>query len=175
VGETVWRSLRGAEARTWGRTLFAAAWILGQLALVVTADARPDHAFGFRMFQESSTIHVHLAREVDAPSGHGTITAPVEGGTWVARDREGTPHRFAWKDRVHEPALAVFDRTFHASYGADAQVARLQAALDDVAANCLSSRNDAETRGLVLEVTVRKNGRDPKTVTMRSPSRLVVP
>jgi hypothetical protein len=167
VSETVWGSLRGA----WGRTLFAAAWILGQLGLVVTADARPDHAFGFRMFQESSTIQVHLAREVDADTGHGTVLVPVVNGTWIARDHVGTLHRFNWKDRVQEPALSAFDRTFHASYGADAQTERLRAALDDVAAHTLSLRDDAEAKALVLEVTVRKNGREPKTVTMRSPRR----
>jgi hypothetical protein len=167
MAATGWGSFRGA----WGRTAFAAAWILGQLALVVTADARPDAAFGFRMFQESSTIHVHFLREVDAMAAHGTSLVPVRDGTWVARDSEGTPHRFSWKDRVHEPTLSTFDRTFHASYGADAQLARLGAALDDVASHTLSPRDDAETHALVLQITIRRNGRGPRTVTLRSPRR----
>jgi hypothetical protein len=138
------------------------------VVLVVTAGARPDHAFGFRMFQESSTIHLHLAREVEAETGHGTRLVAVDGGSWIARDRTGTLHRFSWKDRVQEPALGAFDRTFHASYGADAQTERLRAALDDVAAHTLGPKDDAETRALVLEVTVRKNGREPKSITLRS-------
>jgi hypothetical protein len=168
VQQTVWQRVSGVVARTWGRTLFAAAWIVAQAALVLTADARPDHAFGFRMFGESTTLLVHLAREVDAPSGHGTIDVPVEGGRWVARDREGTPHRFSWHDRVHEPALAIFDHELHASYGADAQLTRLNAALDDVLQH---TKEDAETRAHVLEVRVKQNGRPPQTVTFRSTRR----
>jgi hypothetical protein len=47
----------------------------------------------------------------------------------------------------------------HASYSAAAQVERWHAALDDVAAHLLPE--DAETRGLVLVLEVRRNGRDP--------------
>lgn len=156
----------GLARGAWARTLFAAAWLLGQSALILTAEARPDHAFGFRMFQESTTLSVHLSRAIDAPTGHGTTLTPVEGGRWVARDREGTPRRYSWNDRVHEPALAIFDQTFHASYGADAQLARLAAALDDVWSH---TREDAETRALVLDVKVRKVGREAQTVTLQSP------
>jgi hypothetical protein len=147
------------------RTAFAAAYLATQIALVGTAGARADHAFGFRMFGESSTMNARLFREIDASSGHGTVKVPVENGAWVARDSDGAPQRVSWRDRIREPGLATFDTTFHASYGADAQLARLQAALTDVAAHI---PQDAETRGLVMEVSVRKNGREPVVVTLEA-------
>ena len=150
------------------RLVFAAAWLVAQAALVATAGDRSDNAFGFRMFNESSTLNVHLSRRVDSMSGHGTVLVPVVDGEWIAKDRDGRPHRIKWRERVHEAALSAFDRTFHASYGAAAQLARLQLALDDVAAHM---PDDAETRGLVLEVDVRKNGREPYVVRMESTPR----
>ena len=147
------------------RTIFAAIWIAGQSALVLTAGRRSDAAFGFRMFSESSTIVISLSREVEAPSGHGTTQVHVEDGAWLARDAHGIMHRFNWFDRVKEPGLASFDVAIHASYGALAQLERLQAALDDVAAHV---PEDAETRRLVLDVVVRKNGREPMRVQLTS-------
>ncbi len=143
------------------RVAFAALWLGGQGALVATAGRRPDAAFGFRMFNESSTLSVALSRVVEAPSGHGTVAVPVEGGAWTARDAAGVPHRFRWHDRVLLPELATFDATMHASYGEAAQVERWRAALADVAAHV---PEDAETRELVLDITVRKNGREPHVV-----------
>ncbi len=150
----------------WGRTLVAVVYLGVQAALVLTAGGRPDASFGFRMFNESTTLEVHLAREVDAPSGHGTVLVDVSRGEWVAANAEGERHRFSVRDRVREPALSTFDVVFHASYGAAAQLARLKAALDDVA---LHLDGDAETRALVERVSVRKNGREPYVVTFRSP------
>jgi hypothetical protein len=140
------------------RVVFGAVWLAAQAVAIATAGNRPDFAFGFRMFNESSTLDVHLFRRVDSPTGHGTVLVPVANGEWIARDRDGQPHRIKWRDRVREPALAVFDRPIHASYGAGAQLARFQAAIDDVAAHI---PEDAETRALVAEVDVRKNGREP--------------
>ena len=147
------------------RTAFAALYLLGQVTLIVTAGRRPDNAFGFRMFNESSTLSAHLVREVESPSGHGNTTLDVHGTSWTARDGAGVLHRFDWRDRVREPALSYFEGTIHASYGADAQLARLQAALDDVASHI---PQDAETRRLGVEVDVRKNGREPVHVSLRS-------
>jgi len=145
-------------------------YLAGQVALVVTSGSRPDHAFGFRMFSESSTLNAKLVRYVEAPSGHGTVGVPVDGTTWTARDARGVLHRFDWRDRVREPALTYFGGTIHASYGADAQLARFQAALDDVAAHI---PQDAETQQLGIEVDVRKNGRQATHVSLTSAPRHV--
>ena len=132
---------------------FTVAWVAGQAALVTTAGSRPDGAFGFRMFSESSTIEVRLFRETADGVRH-----EVEGGEWVARDEHGTPHRVTWSSLVREPNLAVFGVTMHASYGAAAQLQRWSLALDYVAHHI---PEDVETRALELELTVRRNGRPP--------------
>jgi hypothetical protein len=142
--------------------LFAAAWLSLQLGLVLTASRRPDGAFGFRMFPESSTVEVALFREL------GRERVPVTDGAWTARDASGVAHTFTWRDRVKRPELAAFDVEMHASYGAAAQLARWQAALDDVAAHIPA---DAETRRLTLDVTVRRNGREPHVVRLESAER----
>lgn len=144
------------------RVVFCLLWIGVQAALILTAGARPDGAFGFRMFSESSTIRVSLFRDIA-----GGARVHVDGGTWSAPDKSGVMHRFSWYDRVW-PNLGVFDREVHASYGEAAQLARLQGALDDVAAHV---SDDAVTRRLVLEVVVRKNGRPPRAVTLVSRER----
>jgi hypothetical protein len=147
--------------------LFAVAWVGLQALLILTASARPDGAFGFRMFSESSTMKVALYREIAAADGART-RVHVEDGTWAARDDAGVLRRFSWYDRVW-PNLGVFDRETAASYGADAQIARLRGAVEDVAAHI---PEDAETRRLVLDVTIRKNGRPPVAVTLTSPERI---
>lgn len=144
-----------------GRLVFAFLWIGIQLVLILTAGRRPDGAFGFRMFAESSSIKYALYREVNGERVH------VDDGAWFARDATGNVRRFAWQDRVR-PELSVFDREIHASYGARAQLARLQGALDDVAAHV---EDDTETKRLLLEVTVRRNGREPETFTLTSRER----
>ena len=157
------------------RVAFAAIWVAGQAALVTTAGRRADASFGFRMFPESSTIEVSLSRVVEAPSGHGTVSAPVVDGAWSARDRDGTLRPVRWRDRVLQPELGTFDVTMHASYGAAAQLERLRAALDDVATH---TPEDAETRALVLDVTVRRNGGEPHVVHLertRAPDPAVRP
>jgi hypothetical protein len=137
------------------RVAFAVAWIGVQAALISTAGGRPDAAFGFRMFSESSTIEAHLTRT--AVRGGRTVELPVEDGTWSTRDATGRGHNCSWHDRVKEPILAVFDRTIPASYSASAQVTRWQAALADVA---LHLEPDGETRALNLTLTVHRNGHD---------------
>ena len=143
-------------------------WIATQIALVITADRRPDAAFGFRMFSESSTLKIALYREVvpeDAQHDGQPRRVHVDGGVWTARDESGVPHRFAWNERVRRQELATFDTEINAKYAVDAQLARLQAALDDVAAHV---PDDAETRRFLLDVTVRKNGREPYVVHLAS-------
>ncbi len=150
------------------RILFAAAWLAGQAALVLTAGRRADGAFGFRMFSESSTITVALSREVDGPGGERT-RVHVDDGTWSARDAGGVVHRFVWSDRVKRGELGAFDREIHAKYSAAAQVERWHAALDDVATHI---PDDAETHRLLLDISVRRNGRDPYVVHLASAERV---
>lgn len=150
----------------WGRIAFAVAWTGLQGGLILTASRRPDGAFGFRMFNESSTIKVSLYREIAGEDGTRT-RVHVEGGMWTARDANGQLRRFAWRDRVM-PTLGVFDVEMAASYGEAAQLARWQGALDDVATH---TPDDAETKRFVLDVVVRKNGREPHTVTLASVER----
>jgi hypothetical protein len=145
----------------WGRIVFAVAWIGLQGGLILTANRRPDGAFGFRMFSESTTIKVALYREIDGKRVH------VDDGKWSARDAAGQVKRFSWNDRVM-PNLAVFDVEWAAAYGEAAQLARWQGALDDVFAH---TSEDAETTRLVLDIVVKKNGREPHTVTLTSAER----
>lgn len=144
------------------RAAVALLYVAVQLALVFTGDRRSDGAFAFRMFNESSSVEARLYREVDAPSGHGTVKVPAPNGRWHAHDAAGNERTFDWYDRVKSGAVAALDRKAHASYGAQAQVDRLHAALDDVAAHV---KGDTETRALVLEIQVSKNGRTPVPVT----------
>jgi hypothetical protein len=151
------------------RVTFAASYLSLQAALVVTSPRRPDHAFGFQMFNESSTVHFSLLREVEAPSGHGTLIVHAYDGEWTAKGADGKPHRFYFRDRVKVAALSTFDVTLEAGYGAAAQLARMQAALDDVAEH---TPNDVETQRLLADVTVKRNGREPVLVRLTSAPRL---
>jgi hypothetical protein len=144
------------------RVVFAVLWIAGQLALVLSAGARPDHIFGFRMFPEASTLEIHLWRETTG----GRIRAAR--GEWSARDATGQLRHFSWRDRVRDPILSSVDARVFASYGVDAQLARLGHALDDVADHV---PEDAETRRLVAEVVVRRNGGEPRTIVLSSRPR----
>jgi hypothetical protein len=144
-----------------GRLVFAGAWIALQAALILTASQRPDGAFGFRMFSESTTMTVVLYRETASGRVH------VDDGTWSAHDAGGQLKRFSWYDRVW-PNLGVFDRETPANYGEAAQIERLQGALDDVAA---SIPDDAETKRLVLEIVFRRNKHEPHTVVLTSKER----
>ncbi len=133
--------------------------------LVATGPRRPDGAFAFRMFPESSTISVTLSRDVVSEVGHGTTRLHVADGTWLARDKQGVLHRFRWDDRVKDGNLFPYERPVHASYGASAQVERLGHALDDVASHL---DGDADTMRLVADVVVRRNGGKPEQVHLES-------
>jgi hypothetical protein len=144
------------------RVIFAATWLAGQSALIVSATWRPDNALSFRMFPEASTMQIHLVREV----GGSAVEAP--GGEWSARDATGQLRHFAWKDRVRDPVLSRIDARVFASYGADTQLARLQRALDDVLDH---TGEDAETERLRADVEVSRNGGPPSIVTLVSHAR----
>ncbi|MEO8875759.1 MAG: hypothetical protein ABI461_09250 [Polyangiaceae bacterium] len=153
--------------QTIARAAVVVLWVGVQGALIFTASGRADGAFGFRMFNESSSVQAHLFREVGAPSGHGTVRVAAPNGKWRARDDAGNLHRFDWYDRVKSGAVAPLDQNAHASYGAAAQVERLHAALDDMAAHI---SGDAETEALVLVIDVSKNGRTPEPITFTAKS-----
>ncbi len=134
---------------------------------MLTAGRRVDAAFAFRMFGESSTVRVALYREVLGADGkHNRVH--VDDGVWSANDAGGLTRRFAWSDRVRRYELARFDTETSAKYGVDATLARLQAALDDVATH---TADDADTRRFFLDVTVRRNGREPYVVHLASAER----
>lgn len=150
------------------RVVFAAAYFAAQGALIGTAPRRAERAFGFQMFNESSTLAVHLSRRIDSIRGNGTTLIDVKDGEWAARDAYRQLHRFSWRDRVTQPALSTFDTTLFASYGVAAQLARFQAALDDVASHI---PEDSETRALVADITVRRNGHEAYVVQLTSAPR----
>jgi hypothetical protein len=119
------------------------------------------------MFSESAELEAHLTREIEGPGGARTVV-PVQNGEWAARDVSGILHRVRWTDRVRRREMSQFDVVLHASYGARAQIQRWQAAVDDVAAH---TPEDVETRRLIVELTVRRNGRPPEKVVLASAPR----
>ena len=137
------------------RTTLAIVFLSVQAALLVTAGARPDGVFAFRMFNESSTISIELLRRVRQSDGN-LIVVPTN-GTWQAKDANGVVHALHWNDRVRDPILGTLGRRVAASYGVDAQLFRLQGALDDVARNI---PEDDETKALVARVAVVRNGHE---------------
>lgn len=119
------------------------------------------------MFAESSTVKVVLYRELAGEGGQRTLVH-VDRGVWSARDAGGLVRRFAWTDRVRRRDLSFFDTEVSAHYGAAAVVSRLRAALDDLAAH---TPDDAETRRFLIDVTVRRNAREPYVVRLASAER----
>jgi hypothetical protein len=140
------------------RVVFAAAWIAGQAALVLTGSRREDHILSFRMFPEASTLEIHLSRV----TVEGVVPVP-RSGEWTATGSGGDVHHFSWHDRVRDSVLSTLDTRIFASYGVDVQLARLQRALDDVEAHL---DGDHETVRLRADVTVSKNGHEPVAVTV---------
>lgn len=152
----------GIRARTW----IGAGYVTIQLALVLTAGLRPDGVFSFQMFNESSRIAIALGRRVAAPGG-GTTVVPTD-GTWEIVDARGEVRQFRWTDRIRDPILSTLGRPVHASYGVRAQLFRLQKALDDVAQHL---DGDVETRSLVADVRIWRNGRDSYETRLESGAR----
>lgn len=144
------------------RLAFVVLFLGLQLGLVLTADLRPDRTFGFRMFNESSSLKFELYRELRTRRGRRRV--PVPEGAWQARTRAGTRGEFRWTDRVRFGSLTRPAEFVHAPYGLDAQLFRLQKALNDVAAHI---PEDTETLALIAVVHTRKNGRDTGSLTLR--------
>jgi hypothetical protein len=145
------------------RVVFAGVYTLVMLTVIVSAQFRPDHVFGFQMFNESSTVNIHLFRRVRGrralePLGDGTFTERAHGVT----------RTFSWLERVHDPVLSKLDTPTHAKYGLEGQLFRLQLALDDFVARL---SKDSETLGLVAVVETLKNGRDPRVLRLKADRR----
>jgi len=136
-----------------GLELYGIAW--GQRA--------PDKTLGFQMFNESSRITIHLFREVESKRRRALL--PLPDGRWLARDRSGNEHAYAWNDRVRAAPLYVLGQSVHARYGLSAQLFRLQAALDDAVRHL---PGDARTRALVAEVETVRNGVPGPVVRLRA-------
>jgi hypothetical protein len=142
------------DLRKNARAAFVLVYVGLQLALVLSADARPDRVYGFRMFNESSSLKFDLYRRVR--TRRGTRLVAVRNGEWQARTKTGERLTFRWTDRIRYPALIEPGVFVHATYGLDAQLFRLQRALDDVAAHLTL---DGETEALLAKVEMNRNGR----------------
>jgi hypothetical protein len=145
------------------RTTLAAVYLAIQASLVLTSALRPDGVFSFQMFNESSRIAITLGRRVDTPEGGTTVVGTD--GAWQTLDATGVARQFRWTDRIRDPTLSTLGRPVHASYGVAAQLFRLQKALDDMAEHL---DGDEETRGLVADVKIWRNGRDSYETRLES-------
>ncbi len=130
------------------RRAVVVAWLAAQALLVGSAGRRLQHAFVFRMFEESSTVALHVERLVDGGS------LPI-GEAWQARDCAGGAHSYRWSELVPAGPLYL-DAQRLAPYGADAGVAQARAAVAWVAAH---TPDDCETTALVATVRAVRNGR----------------
>jgi hypothetical protein len=113
-------------------------------------------------------LHVSLEREVAARDGTNARWLPVEQGIWAASDTAGTRRRFAWTDRIKTRGLSVVDRDVFVEGAVSTTLEELQLALDDVAVHI---NDDAESRRLRLEVTIKPIGHEPRTVYLTSVER----
>jgi hypothetical protein len=148
-----------------GRLVFAACFAGLVLSGVVWGQLAPDHVLGFQMFNESSRMRVELFREVERKGRR--VLVPVPDGVWRAPDRRGKPHAYAWQERIRYYPLRELGREVPAKYGLSAQLFRLQAALDDMAAHI---PEDVRTKALVAVVDAKRNGR-PETHRLRAEKR----
>ncbi|MEO8903659.1 MAG: hypothetical protein ABI488_15360 [Polyangiaceae bacterium] len=134
------------------RGAFFCGYLCAQVALLLRAQASPDFVFGFQMFNASSELKIVLFRKVR----HKRLVRVLD-GAWTVKDKDGAIRTLRWNDRVRDGVLGTLDRYVHAPYGLDAQLFRLQFALNDVAAHLA---DDHDTQALVAHVETRKNGRE---------------
>src|SRR5437868_10746652 len=145
------------------RAPFFIGYLCVQVAILIHAQRSPDLVFGFQMFNASSEMKITLLREVRRKGR--TRLVPINDGTWQAKDARGVKRDFHWQDRVRDGVLGTLDRYVHASYGLEAQLFRLQLALDDVASHIV---DDRETEALVAVVDTIKNGHEQQPVRLRA-------
>jgi hypothetical protein len=124
-------------------------WLGVQTALIVTSGARPEHAFGFRMFGEASTLQYSLSRIVR--EGGQLREVPCPNGKYSV----GPGRDYDWHGWVRQGGLGTFDRELFASYGVAAQLARLHAAVDSFAAHV---PGDNRTLRFVMSGWSQRNG-----------------
>jgi hypothetical protein len=123
----------------------------------------PDRVLGFQMFNESSRVTIRLYREVKKKRHR--VLVPIENGRWSAPDANGKLRHHDWFSRIQAEPLYVLNQDMHAPYGLKAQLFRLQAALDDMAAHI---PDDTVTLALVAKVDTIHNGRPGPTVRLRA-------
>jgi hypothetical protein len=137
------------------------------MACVIAWGAKaPDHAFGFQMFNEASSITISLERRVRR--GKARVLVPAPGGVWRARGRDGTARTFRWNDHVKDNVLGRLEDRRHASYGLEGQLFRLKKALAYVLEHI---PDDAETEALVAVVDASKNGRPLERIRLTAVRR----
>ena len=141
------------------RWVFFCSYLCVQAALLLRAQTSPDFVFGFQMFNASSDLRITLFRKVLRHKRLVRVTA----GAWTVKGTDGQIHSYRWNDRVHDGVLGALDRYVHAPYGLEAQLFRLQFALNDVAAHL---PGDPETQAVIALVDTRKNGRDGAPVRL---------
>jgi hypothetical protein len=145
------------------RAPFFFGYLIVQLAISSWALQSPDFVFGFQMFNASSDMKISLYRRVSY-KGRARLIA-IRNGAWQAKDAEGRTHEFHWQERVRDGVLGTLDTYVHASYGLDAQLFRLQYALQDVARHV---PDDAQTEAFVALVDTVKNGREYRQVRLEA-------
>jgi len=146
------------------RVAFAVAWLGAQAALIATASLRPEHAFGFRMFSESTTEVLHLQRR----TFDGDLVS-CDHGAWWTRTSRGARLYLSMRDYIDAPELSFYDIRMPASYGRAAELARLQAALDDVIGRL--GDDDRTTAQFVVDVALRSGAGVASHVTIESRMR----
>ena len=146
------------------RVAFVAAWLTAQAALIATGDLRPEHAFAFRMFSESTTAVLHLRRR----TLDGDLVS-CDHGAWWTRDARGARHYLSMRDYIDAPELSFYDVRMPASYGRAAELARLEAALDYVIGRL--GDDDRTTAQFVVDVWLRSGAGARSHVTITSRMR----
>jgi cation diffusion facilitator CzcD-associated flavoprotein CzcO len=146
------------------RVVFAATWLAAQAALVATAERRPEHAFAFRMFSESTTVVLHLSRR----TFDGDLVSCDNGGWWT-RSARGARLHLSMRDYIDAPELSFYDVRMPASYGRAAELARLEAALDYVIGRL--GDDDRTTAAFVVDVALRSGAGANSRVQVESRAR----
>jgi len=146
------------------RVAFAALWLGAQATLVATAELRPEHSFGFRMFSESTTAVLHLSRR----TFDGELVSSDNGGWWTRTSR-GARLYLSMRDYIDAPELSFYDIRMPAAYGRAAELARLAAALDYVIGRL--GDDDRTTAQFVVDVTLRSGAGVESHVTIASRAR----
>lgn len=146
------------------RVVFASLWIAAQVTLIATASLRPEHAFAFRMFSESTTDVLHLWRR----TFDGELVSCEQGGWWT-RDRDGARVYLSIQDYIDAPELSFYDVRMPASYGRAAELARLRAALDYVIGRL--GDDDRTTAQFVVDVALRSGSGAQSSVRLESRAR----